>query len=69
MYLFNTEYKDFILDGRTITYVAQKIEITKEYLTDILNGKRGCSKKVANNILEFSKVEADFEKYFKKVRE
>ena len=67
MYYFKETDKAKILQGRTITYLAEKkLNISKEYLTSILNGKRGCSIRLANNIVQCISWEAKIEDYFYK---
>lgn len=67
-YVFIETEKAQVLQGRTITYLAEKkVGITKEYLTNILNGKISCSKIVANKITESICHEAKLEDYFKEV--
>lgn len=68
MYLFSREYKDELLGGRTITYVANKIGITSQFLTSVLNGKRNCSKLVAYCIVKCLHQEAELEDYFVEVK-
>lgn len=51
MYIFKETEKAKVLQGRTIKYLAEeKLHITKEYLSQILSGKRGCSVRLANDI-------------------
>jgi len=51
MYYFKETEKAKVLQGRTITYLAeQKLHISRNYLTQILSGKRGCSIRLADNI-------------------
>lgn len=64
MYIFNKQEKTKILNGRTITYVANKIGITNAFLTSVLNGKRGCSKTVAYCIVKCLCQNAEIEDYF-----
>lgn len=67
MYYFKEVEKAQILQGRTITYLAEKkLHISKEYLTSILNGKRGCSIRLANDIVECISWSAKIEDYFTK---
>ena len=49
-YYFNKEYKEELLQGRTIKYIANMIGMSKEYLTNILNGKTHCSSITASKI-------------------
>ena len=67
MYYFKEIEKAQILQGRTIKYLAEKkLDITKEYLTSILNGKRGCSVRLARNIVQCISWNAKIEDYFYK---
>lgn len=67
MYYFKEPEKAKVLQGRTITYLAEnKLFITKEYLSQILSGKRGCSKLLANNITNCISWNAKIEDYFYK---
>lgn len=52
MYHFLTAKKDEYLEGRKISYVADKVGIAREFLTSILNGKRNCSKITAYCIVK-----------------
>ena len=66
MYFFKETEKAKILDGRTITYVADKIGVTNTFLTSVLNGKRTCSKTVAYCIVKCLCQDAEIEDYFDK---
>lgn len=66
MYFFKTKLKDEYLDGRTITYIAKKIGITKHYVTNILNGKKHCSKLVAYVMVKVVNQEAEINDYFER---
>lgn len=67
MYYFKETEKAKVLQGRTIKYLAEeKLHITKEYLTQILNGKRGCSIRLANDITRCICWEAKITDYFYK---
>lgn len=67
MYYFKEVEKAKILQGRTITYLAEnKIHITRAYLTSILSGKRGCSIRVADRITQCISWSAKLEDYFYK---
>ncbi|HIS62328.1 MAG TPA: hypothetical protein IAC14_08825 [Candidatus Scybalomonas excrementigallinarum] len=66
MWYFKREKKEEFLQGRTITFIAKNfLFITPEYFISILNGKRGCSYTLANNIVRCAN-ETDIEKYFDK---
>ena len=65
LYYFKESEKAKILQGRTIKYLAEKkLHVTREYLTQILNGKRGCSIRLAESITKCFCLEAKFEDYF-----
>ena len=64
MYLFKKDEKTNLLNGRTITYVASEIGITKEFLTSILNGKRACSRLVAYCVVKSLHSDAEIEDFF-----
>ena len=67
MYYFKETEKAKVLQGRTITYLAEnKLFVTKEYLSQILSGKRGCSKLLANNITNCISWIAKVDEYFYK---
>lgn len=67
MYIFKETEKAKVLQGRTIKYLAEeKLHITKEYLSQILSGKRGCSVRLANNIVQCLSWSAKIEDYFYK---
>lgn len=67
MWIFKEVEKAKVLQGRTITYLAeQKLHITKEYLSQILAGKKGCSIRLANDIVHCICLEAKVEDYFYK---
>lgn len=64
MYIFNEKEKAKILQGRTITYVANKIGVTNAFLTSVLNGNRTCSKPIAYAVVKCLCQEAEIEDYF-----
>ena len=67
MYFFKETEKAKVLQGRTITYLAEKkLFVTKEYLSQILGGKRGCSQLLARNIANCISWDAKLEDYFVK---
>ena len=66
MYIFKEIERVKVLQGRTIKYLAEeKLHITREYLSQILSGKRGCSKRLAQSILNCISIDANLEDYFK----
>ncbi len=67
MYIFKETEKAKVLQGRTIKYLAEeKLHITKEYLSQILSGKRGCSVRLANDIAKCICWDAKILDYFYK---
>ena len=67
MYIFKETEKVKVLQGRTIKYLAEeKLHITKEYLSQILSGKRGCSVRLANDIAKCICWDAKILDYFYK---
>lgn len=67
MWFFKETEKAKVLQGRTITYLAEKkLFVTKEYLSQILSGKRGCSQLLARNIANCICLEASLTDYFYK---
>lgn len=68
MYWFKKTEKAKILQGRTITYVANKIGITNTFLTSVLNGNRSCSKTIAYCIVKCLCQDAEIEDYFDVVK-
>ena len=67
MYFFKEVEKAQILQGRTVRYLAQKkLHITDGYLSQILNGKKGCSIRLAQNITNCICISAKMEDYFYK---
>ena len=65
MYFFKETEKAKILQGRTIKYLAEeKLHITRAYLNQILNGKRGCSIRLANDIAKCICFNAKISDYF-----
>lgn len=65
MWFFKETEKAKILQGRTIKYLAEnKLFVTKEYLSQILSGKRGCSQLLARNITNCICFSAKLEDYF-----
>lgn len=65
MYYFKKEKKDEILQGRTITYVANNfLYRTKSFVSAVLSGKRGCSYKSARDIVNIVGTHLDLNNYF-----
>lgn len=67
MYWFNKEMKEKLLKGRKIKYMAENIFfVSPEYLISVLNGKRGCSIRLAKDIRDNIDREAEIGKFFYK---
>ena len=67
MWFFKETEKAKVLQGRTITYLAEnKLFITKEYLSQVLSGTRGCSRLLAHNITNCISFNANVNDYFYK---
>lgn len=67
MYIFKEVERAKVLQGRTIKYLAEeKLHITREYLSQILSGKRGCSIRLANDIVKCICWDAKISDYFDK---
>lgn len=64
MYYFKESEKAKLLQGRTITFLAKKLQVNRPYLTQILNGKKGCSRWLAESISRCFCLEAKLEDYF-----
>ena len=67
MYEFKIEKKDEYLDGRKLGYVAEKVGITREYLTYILKGQKPCTKVVAYCIVKCLHNELEIEDFFTRI--
>lgn len=64
-YLFKKEKKEDLLQGRSITFVAKnRVGISQQYLTNILNGKLHCSYIIAKKIANSYSVNTKLEDYF-----
>ena len=64
MYQFKIELKEQLLDGRKISYLCQKIGITRSKLTMILNGKDTTRKLTAYCIVKACNPDAEINDYF-----
>ena len=65
MYYFKEVEKAKVLQGRTIRYLAkQKLHVSEAYLSQILNGQRGCSIRLASDITNCICLSAKIEDYF-----
>ena len=64
MYVFKKELKDKVLEGRTIIFLLNLIDINYSYLSRILNGKIHCSLKTAKLITKAINENANVNDYF-----
>lgn len=65
MYIFKEAERAKVLQGRTVAYLAkEKLHINRCYLSQILNGKRGCSVRLADNIAKCICWDAKISDYF-----
>lgn len=68
MYQFKKELKKSLLEGRTVKYIAEKIEFSEVHLSNILNGKNTCKKSTAYFITKMCNEHNEVEDYFIKIR-
>ena len=67
MYWFKETERAKVLQGRTIKYLAEnKLFVSISYLSQILNGKRGCSRLLANSITNCISFSANIDDYFER---
>lgn len=67
MYIFKESEKKKVLQGRTLKYLCEeKLYVTQGYLSQVLSGKRGCSIRFAQDIVECISSDAKIEDYFVK---
>lgn len=59
--------KDNITFGINKTKASEEIGISRVYLTDILNGKKECSKIVAFCITKYLDKQAEIESFFDRI--
>ena len=65
MYWFKEIERAKVLQGRTVKYLAEKkLHINKSYLSQILGGKKGCSIRLAQDIVRCISWEAKISDYF-----
>ena len=66
MYIFKTDKKYELLGNKTIKDFSENIHIDYTYLISVLNSKRGCSYRLARDIVDESKSNKEIEYYFNK---
>ena len=65
MYWFKETERAKVLQGRTMRYMAEeKLCCSYTYLTEILKGKKGCSRRMAKDITNCISFSAKIEDYF-----
>ena len=64
MYEFKVELKEQLLEGRTITYVANKVGISRDRLNRILNARVITKKLTAYCIVKACDKDAEIDDYF-----
>ncbi len=69
---FNSEFKDEVLDGRSVTYLASRLNLSRVSVSRTLNGNRIITEIEACDILNVCNFDAYddddiFYKYFKEV--
>lgn len=64
MFMFKRTKKEELLKGRTISYIASEVGITKEFLTSVLNEKRTCSKTIAYCLTKISDSDKEINYFF-----
>lgn len=69
-YYFKKEKKKEFLDGHSITFLSEKLQITRAYTSLILNGYKPCSKIMVISLMDwhhlYSPDESNKEDFFKK---
>jgi hypothetical protein len=64
-YWFNEKEVAKVLQGRRMNYLATEILFCSyTYLTEILNGKKGCSRRMAKDIVACVSNDAKIEDFF-----
>lgn len=64
MFTFKKQYKDYLLKGRTIKYVANLLDIQPQYLSDIIGGRKHPSKRLVKQILALISPDAKVNDFF-----
>jgi plasmid maintenance system antidote protein VapI len=67
MYIFKQELKKELLNGMTIRYIANTIGVTEGYISQVLNGKKECSKLVAYCLCKIFNYDLEVEDCFERV--
>ena len=64
MFTFKKQFKEELLKGRTIKYVANELDIQPGYLSDVIGGRKHPSKRLVKQILQLFGQEVLLEDYF-----
>lgn len=67
MIKFRKELKKELLDGRSARSIANKTSVCEAFMSEILNGKRSCSKKLADRILKACNQKENYSKFFENI--
>ena len=67
MYIFNKELKKELMGDMTIRGIANLMGITEGYVSQVLNGKKKCSKLVAYCICKIFNYNLEVEDCFERV--
>ena len=68
MYKFRSDLDiNSLVDGRTILYLSKKISYSREFVSEILRGKKTCSYKRAEQIVKACQPDKKVSDYFVKV--
>ena len=66
MYIFDTTKKQEVLKGRTSRFIAKDLlHCSEVHLRNVLNGKSGCSYRLAKDLVQCISDDARVEDYFK----
>ena len=64
MYRFIIDKKEELLNGKTISWVAKNVGISRSYLTDVLNDKRTTTKMTAYCIVKSCNEDYEINQFF-----
>lgn len=64
MYIFKQELKENLLEGRPLTYISEKIGLSRNTIHKIINEQHRCKKTTAYCIVKLCNENAEIEDYF-----
>ena len=67
MYIFKKELKKELMGDKTVRSIANMMGITEGYVSQVLNGKKECSKLVAYCICKIFNYDLEIEDCFERV--